>query len=74
MHVVYATLVFYSSPPTLSHISPPPPYQYLLPGIVHLMHQPKLQRGDGPIVSHTSLHLASGCVLFVFFMNSDIPL
>ena len=25
--------------------------QYLLPAIVHISHQPKLVRGDGPIVS-----------------------
>lgn len=30
--------------------SPPSP-QYLLPAIVHINHQPYLERGDGPIVS-----------------------
>lgn len=27
--------------------------QYLLPAIVHINHQPFLERGDGPIVSRT---------------------
>lgn len=27
------------------------PLQYLLPAIVHINHQPFLERGDGPIVS-----------------------
>lgn len=26
-------------------------FQYILPAITHIMHQPKLSRGDGPIVS-----------------------
>lgn len=26
-------------------------FQYLLPAIVHINHQPFLERGDGPIVS-----------------------
>ena len=26
--------------------------QYLLPSIVHINHQPFLERGDGPIVSN----------------------
>lgn len=29
----------------------PSPFQYLLPAIVHINHQPYLERGDGPIVS-----------------------
>ena len=28
--------------------------QYMLPGIVHIKHQPRIQRGDGPIVSLTA--------------------
>lgn len=27
--------------------------QYLLPAIVHINHQPYLERGDGPIVSYS---------------------
>ena len=30
---------------------PCPLLQYILPALVHIHHQPKLQRGDGPIVS-----------------------
>lgn len=29
--------------------------QYLLPAIVHINHQPYLERGDGPIVSINSI-------------------
>lgn len=29
--------------------------QYLLPAIVHINHQPYLERGDGPIVSANSI-------------------
>lgn len=39
--------------------------QYLLPAIVHINHQPYLERGDGPIVSgHTFL-----VVLNIFMQN-----
>lgn len=30
--------------------------QYLLPAIVHINHQPYLERGDGPIVSAVFIH------------------
>lgn len=34
--------------------------QYLLPAIVHINHQPYLERGDGPIVSEkTEMHFSS---------------
>lgn len=33
--------------------------QYLLPAIVHINHQPFLERGDGPIVSILAV---SGCI------------
>ena len=32
--------------------------QYLLPAIVHINHQPYLERGDGPIVSANFLHVS----------------
>lgn len=36
--------------------------QYLLPAIVHINHQPFLERGDGPIVSNDMLSVCV-CVL-----------
>ena len=33
------------------------PLQYLLPAIVHINHQPYLERGDGPIVSTYAKHV-----------------
>ena len=39
--------------------------QYILPGIIHLSNQPKLSRGDGPIVSVREAFAA----LFTFLLD-----
>ncbi len=46
----------------VSHLSMPfiSVLQYLLPAIVHISHQPKLVRGDGPMVSNKVNSLKSG--------------
>lgn len=36
--------------------------QYLLPAIVHINHQPYLERGDGPIVSADFIH---SCLIYI---------
>ena len=38
--------------------------QYLLPSIVHINHQPFLERGDGPIVSNNNANI-NGRMLWV---------
>lgn len=39
--------------------------QYLLPAIVHINHQPYLERGDGPIVSNPFwMNLTAKCIIF----------
>lgn len=37
--------------------------QYLLPAIVHINHQPYLERGDGPIVSADFIH---SCLIYIW--------
>lgn len=56
--------------------------QYLLPAIVHINHQPFLERGDGPIVSNDMLSVCvCVCVSFstglsrgfrVFFLSVEV--
>ena len=33
--------------------------QFILPAVIHISHQPRLQRGDGPIVSNCLVELAT---------------
>lgn len=44
------------------------PLQYLLPAIVHINHQPYLERGDGPIVSEPIIAIPNMIKYLIFFV------